>query len=271
MPAEATQLSLRNAPAVRPGRELPACAGAEARRRISAAARQCRAAVGDDAGGDEARRRGDPRHHAADAGRTARPVRSRPRRGWWWLRRSGRKVCRPRRRQSDPHRHRRDVAADGWHPLRGALPATRLRARRPDQCRRSDAAVFHLGHDGETETGAAQPAELSRWRAVDDVLARPAARRRASEHLLAGLGQACLELLVRALECRRHRVRGQSAALRRQGAARRPSAAAASPRCARRRRCGGCSIQEELADLQGKPARGLRGRRAAQPGSDRRR
>ena len=39
---------------------------------------------------------------------------------------------------------------------------------------------------------------------VDDVLARPAAGRRASEHLLAGLGQARLELLLRAVECRRH-------------------------------------------------------------------
>ena len=68
-----------------------------------------------------------------------------------------------------------------------------------------------------------------------------AARRRASEHFLAGLGQARLELLLRAVECRRHRVRGQSAAFRRQGACSQPSAAAASPRCARRRRCGGCS------------------------------
>ncbi len=56
--------------------------------------------------------------------------------------------------------------------------------------------------------------------AVDDVLARAAARRRPSEHFLAGLGQARLELLLRALECRRHRVRGQPAALRRQGIAR---------------------------------------------------
>ena len=50
-----------------PGREFPARAGAEARRPSAAAARQCRAAVGDHAGGDEARRRRDPRDHAADA------------------------------------------------------------------------------------------------------------------------------------------------------------------------------------------------------------
>ena len=89
-----------------------------------------------------------------------------------------------------------------------------------DQRRRSDAAVFHLGHHGKTKTGAAQPAQLSGRRPVDDVLARAAARRRASEHFLAGLGQARLELFLRAVECRRDRVRGQPAALRRQGTAR---------------------------------------------------
>ena len=92
-----------------------------------------------------------------------------------------------------------------------------LQAGWADQRRRSDAALFHLRHHGEAEAGAAQPAQLSRRRAVDDVLAGAAARRHPSEHLLAGLGQACLELFVRALECRRHRVRGQSAALRCQG------------------------------------------------------
>ena len=53
---------------LQPGREFPARAGAEARRSSAAAARQCRAAVGDHAGGDEARRGRDPRHDAADAG-----------------------------------------------------------------------------------------------------------------------------------------------------------------------------------------------------------
>ena len=48
----------------------------------------------------------------------------------------------------------------------------------------------------------------------------PAARRRPSEHFLAGLGQARLELLLRAMECRRDGVRGQPAAFRRQGTAR---------------------------------------------------
>ena len=92
-----------------------------------------------------------------------------------------------------------------------------LRAGWADQGRRSDAAVFHLRHHGKAKAGAAQPAQLSRRRPVDDVLARAAARRCPSEHFLAGLGQARLELLLRAVECRRHRVRGQPAALRRQG------------------------------------------------------
>ena len=58
--------------------------GLQARRSSAAAARQCRSAVGDHAGGDEARRGGDPRHHAADAGRVARPARSWPRQSRWW-------------------------------------------------------------------------------------------------------------------------------------------------------------------------------------------
>ena len=40
-----------------------------------------------------------------------------------------------------------------------------LHAGRADQGRRSDAAVFHLGHHGKAKTGAAQPAQLSRRRA----------------------------------------------------------------------------------------------------------
>ena len=59
------------------------------------------------------------------------------------------------------------------------------------------------------------PGELSGRPPVDDVLARPEARRRALEHQLAGLGQARVELLLRALERRGLRVRLQLRALRR--------------------------------------------------------
>ena len=143
-----------------------------------------------------------------------------------------------------------------------------LYARRSDQRRRSDAAVFHLGHHGKTKAGAAQPAQLSRRRIVDDVLARAAAGRCASEHFLAGLGQACLELFLRAVECRRHRVRGQPAALRRQGAARdhRPLRRHHAVRAAD----GVAAVHSgEARDLQGQLARSLRRRRTAQPRSDR--
>ena len=143
-----------------------------------------------------------------------------------------------------------------------------VHARRTDQRRRPDAAVFHLGHDGKTKAGAAQPAQLSRRPSVDHVLARPAAGRRASQHLLAGLGQARLELLLRALECRRHRVRRQPAALRCQGPAgdHRPLRRHHALRAAD----GVAAVHPgEACDLQGQLARGLRRRRAAQSRSHR--
>ena len=109
---------------------------------------------------------------------------------------------------------------DGWLPFEQAADASETFA--PDGPTNADDPMllyFTSGTTAKPKAGAAQPAQLSRRRVVDDVLARAAAGRRASQHFLAGLGQACLELLVRAVECRRHRVRGQPAALRRQGAA----------------------------------------------------
>ena len=62
---------------------------------------------------------------------------------------------------------------EGWLPFEQAaeFPGS-LHAGWADQRRRSDAALFHLGHHGKAKAGAAQPAQLSRRRAVDDVLAR---------------------------------------------------------------------------------------------------
>ena len=109
---------------------------------------------------------------------------------------------------------------DGWLPYEQAADVSGdIQGRWAHPRRRSAAALFHLGHDGQAETGAAQPTQLSGWRVVDDVLARAAAGRCASQYFFAGLGQARLELLVRAVECRRHRVRGQPAAVQCQGAA----------------------------------------------------
>ena len=158
---------------------------------------------------------------------------------------------------------------DGWLAFEQAAEFPEdVHAGWADQGRRSDAAVFHLGHHGQTKTGAAQPAQLSRRRIVDDVLAGLAARRCPSEHFLAGLGQACLELLLRALECRRHRVRGQPAALRRQGIARdhRPLRRHHAVRAAD----GVAAVHPGAAGrFQGFLARGLRRRRTAQSRSDR--
>ena len=96
----------------------------------------------------------------------------------------------------------------------------------------------------------------------------PAARRRASEYFLAGLGQACLELLLRALECRRDRVHRQPAALRCQGTAgdHRPLRRHHAVRAAD----GVAAVHPgEARGLQGLAARSLRRRRAAQSRGDR--
>ena len=72
--------------------------------------------------------------------------------------------------QAGSHRRRRDLEAGGLAAVRaGGGVSGNLRAGWADPGRRSDAAVFHLGHHGKAKTGAAQPAQLSGRRAVDDV------------------------------------------------------------------------------------------------------
>ena len=196
--------------------------GLKARRSSAAVARQRRAAVGDHAGGDEARRGGDPRDHAADAGRIARPARSRPRQG-------GGGVAGPGRQNSSVS------AADDL--VRMVVGAT----SKPEGWLPYDEAVnfpdtFTAGWTDPTPKirccciSRRAPRRNRNWcgtasAAIPSARCRPctgwaAAGRRASQYFFAGLGQARLELLVRAVECRRHRVRGQPAALRRQGLAR---------------------------------------------------
>ena len=120
-----------------------------------------------------------------------------------------------------------------------AAPAA-LHAGRRDARRRSDAALFHLRHDGDAEARPAQPSELSGRTSVDDVLDRFAARRRASEYLVAGLGQARLELFLFAVDRRGNDLHRQPAPVQRARPARHHRALPASPRFARRRRCGAC-------------------------------
>ncbi len=104
---------------------------------------------------------------------------------------------------------------------------------------------------------------------VDHVLDRPAPRRRAPEHLVAGLGQARLEQLLRTVERRRDHPDREPGPVQRRPACWRPSCAAARPRSARRRRCGGLLIQADLAAVRVPIRECVGGRRAAQPGSDR--
>src|SRR6266496_3649370 len=84
-----------------------------------------------------------------------------------------------------------------------------IRARRGDQGGGSAAALLHLGHHGEAQTRRAHPRLVSGRASVHDVLARPAARRRAPEHLVAGLGEARVEQRLRAVERGRDGVGGR--------------------------------------------------------------
>ena len=107
------------------------------------------------------------------------------------------------RRRSTPSVERIAVgdAPEGWRAFAYAdEPERALPAGRTDAGRRSDAALFHLGHDGAAEARRAQPRELSDRPSLDDVRARPQARRRPSQHLLARLGEARLVERFRALE-----------------------------------------------------------------------
>ena len=117
-----------------------------------------------------------------------------------------------------PPRRRIRIAVGDAPPAGTATPSGpgrgRLRARRPDAGQRSSAALLHVRHDGATEARRAHPRQLPGRTPVDDVLARPATRRRAHQHLVARVGQACLELLFRARGTRRNRRHLQSPALR---------------------------------------------------------
>ena len=159
---------------------------------------------------------------------------------------------------------------DGWRAARRRLQVLgRVHAGRPDQGRRPAAALFHLGHHGQAQAGAAQPSQLSgraRCRRCTGSGCSPAT---CTQHLLARLGQARLEQLLRAVERRRHGADRQPGAVQRRGAARRARSAArvttfcAPPTVWRLLDPGGSG------GLQGRPARGLRRRRAAQPGGHR--
>ena len=255
--------------ALEPGRQLAARARRRARRPDPADARQPGRAVGDDARGDEARRgdhpgddaarpadladrveRGDARHVVA-AQRRRRQVR----------RRAGRLHADRRRRRRRPagtrtptptarRRRSRPTAPTHGRPIRccSTSPRARRRSRSSSSTR---TRRYPVGHLSTMYWIGLQPGDV---------------------HLnisLAGLGQARLEQLLRALERRGDRLRLQ---LRR---------ASTPTACSTRIGALGVTtlcapptvwrmlIQEDLARVDGAAARGGRRRRAAQPGGHR--
>ena len=214
-------LDLRRAGgAVQPGGQLAARVGSAARRPGHPHARQPGRAVGDPAGRDEARRGGHPRDHPA-AGRGRRGPAGPGRRPARRRRRIGDRGVRRRRRRLHPHRGGRRAA--GLAGLRrGGRGAGRLHAGRRHPRRRPAAALLHLRHHGAAQARRAHPRVLSGRAPVDDVLDRAGARRRAPQHLLAGLGEARLEQRLRAVERRGVRAGDELRAVRRRGGARRP-------------------------------------------------
>ena len=109
--------------ALEPDRQCAARSRRAPRRPHPADARQCRAAVGMHAGGDEARRGDRAGDHAAHAQRSCRPLRARPRASCHRQRRCGGEIRRSARRL---HAHRRRQGDAGLDLVRG-----RLRARPP--------------------------------------------------------------------------------------------------------------------------------------------
>ncbi len=159
-----------------------------------------------------------PATDAAHPQRSRRPFRPRPRSPRHHQLGRRRQIRRPAGRlHADCRRQRRA----GLGVIRKRLRSVRrVHARRRNAGRRSDAALFHLGHHGDAQARAAQPPELSGRPSVDHLLDRAKARRYPSQYLFARLGQACLELLLLAVERAGDDLHRQSAPLQRQGLAR---------------------------------------------------
>ena len=148
-------------------------------------------------------------------------------------------------------------AADGWADLRAAVESD---AGRPVEHpgtgpRRPAAAVLHVRHHAQPKLVEHTQVSYPRGAPDDDVLAGAAAGRRAPEHLLAGLGQARLVLLLRAVDRRGDGVRLQLPPLRRRPPAEPAARAARSPPSARRRRSGGCSSRPTCPAARARCAR----------------
>ncbi|EAY70907.1 Non-ribosomal peptide synthetase [Burkholderia dolosa AU0158] len=156
-------------------RELAACDRRRARRPDPADAAEPRRAVGRDAGRDEARRDRIARDHAAVGRRRARPRADRRReiRDRRRARDGEIRTGRPRPRAEDRRRRTARRLARDERRLRGER---RVRTGRRHARERSDAAVFHVGHDVEAEARRAYAPHLSGRSPVDNVLDRPGSR-----------------------------------------------------------------------------------------------
>ena len=207
--------------------------------RVLAHARQPGRAVGDDARGLQARRCRHADDRGAGARRPARPGRAR------------RGAARGRQRRPTPPSSTRCPAttcaiavggADGWRLLRRRVCREGRAVRDPGTARRTP--LLHYFTSGTTSkpklvehTQVSYP--VGHLSTMYWIGLRP--RRRAPRHQLAGVGQARLVVLLRAVDRRGDRLRLQLLAVRRGGAARGRSAGRGSPRSARRRRSGACS------------------------------
>ena len=220
--------------------------------------------MGDDARGDEARRRRHPGDDAARPRRPARPHRARQR--------AARDRARRRRRQVR-RRGRVDytrIAVGGPRRRLARLLARRTRPRRRSRptasTRAADTLLLYF-----TSGTTARPKLVEHTHASYPVGHLSTmywlGLKPGDVHLnisLARLGQARLEQLLRALDRRGDRRDLQLRALRRRRAAGRDRARGVTTFCAPPT-VWRMLIQADLASVQTRPARGRRRRRAAQP------
>ena len=201
----------RACPRIVASRQRPALARRQARRSSPDDAGRRPRTVGDDARGDEARPRADPGDADARAKPTSPTGSSAAKRNIW-------SRMAPTRRNS-PALPRASSASRSARPRPAGAPTTRFSAATrfaPDGPTKADDPMllyFTSGTTARSKLVVHTPRELSDRASLDDVRARPQARRRASQHFLARLGQARLVERVRALERRRDH-RSRSPALR---------------------------------------------------------
>ena len=159
-------------------------------------------------------------------------------------------------------------APAGWLDYASLLKASaHFEPDGPNSSRRSDAALFHLGHDCAAQARHAQSCELPDRAPLDHVRPGVEARRSASQHFLARLGQARLVELLRALERGRLHRRARQAVRAARDARRSRRARDHFVLCAADRLAPADSARPR--GLESERARSQLGGRTAQSGSDR--